>query len=303
MRNPRFPTVVIGTSFDDASVVALARARAIAEMMGARLVIVHVLPPRTNRLEKGAEASPARGDNLVMKTAQKALAWCSRLLDGSGVRSAIIIKRGSVAAGVLGVARELDSELIVIGDPREPRIMRFVDASNAAQIMEQALRPVLLARTPRKTRAIVATTNFIDDSFPALSRAAWLGAQTSAPVTFLHNVDAQDTTDAAVFFAAPFPVPETAVAPDVEDRRTRLEVLARAMGSNISSTVSERAQATDAILDLARDRDADIIVVGTKTVRRSPERECPRTAIAVACGASASVLTVPMVERRAANWS
>lgn len=148
--------------------------------------------------------------------------------------------------------------------------------------------------------AIVAATDFSDWRFPALAQAAALGGQLNAPLTFVHNVDPLASLIGGSIAGGPAMV-LGASAHDAEQRRAKhLRYVASTLGQDIDTVVVSREAASDAILDVARGCDADMVVLGAHPRRGLRGFARRGTAEIVAAGARRSVLAVPMPDAVAA---
>lgn len=308
--NQRLPetsraTILVATSFDDASDVALRRAHALATLRGARLVVVHVAPARSwiDLLFFPHKAADGAVDPVPRSALEAAHVWCAELLGPAPEHVRVVLKRGRVAASILEVADEVHASLIVLGDAPRSSARLFGGGSVLAALIHGAPCPVLVARPERPSNEILGATNFADTDYPALCEAARLGVRLGAHVTFMHNVDVGDYMAMASVFGMPLQTAGVPRDPDRDRRRDDLAEVAEHMGCDIESVVMMRGRAADAILDVARSRDADLVVVGKRRRRRATDWVSADTAVKVARDARRSVLCVPLHEREPSGWA
>lgn len=299
------PSVLVATALDEASEIALRRGDALARLLDAELVVLHVVKPTVWFRPLFPNAHGGEGDALgqqVVLASQATRAWTQRVL-GAGAAAGIVVHSGAVIASILEVARTCRASVVVLGDTPGQSSWFSRSSGVLAGLIQDASVPVLVARPERAGHEIVAATNFADTRYPALCQAARLGARLGAHVTFVHNADRSDYVAAASFFGIAVPAVVAPLEPDLDRRRIELEEIAHFIGSNIDTVVASRADTADAILDVARARDADLVVVGARRRRTLRERATLGTAATVARRAVRSVLSVPLREGVISGWS
>lgn len=110
--------VALATSFDDASIAAAKRARAIADAAGAELLLLHSIGPG---VQTGASygLTPPGGPHLTQEAG-----WLERAVDEKmrefnavhmGGRARIVVGKGHMAEEVARLAREAHADLVVTG--------------------------------------------------------------------------------------------------------------------------------------------------------------------------------------------
>lgn len=305
-RPPPSPSVLVATAFDAASEVALRRGQALARILQARLVVLHVIPSPSfiNMLFPQKHALDALAMEAMASTATEAArAWCEEVLGADAEAPTIVFERGRVAGSILKAARDAQASMIVLGDSPGVGSALFGGGGIAAAVIHRAPIPVLVARPERPGNEIVAATNFADGKYPALNQAVRLGVRLGAHVTFVHNVDAGDHVAAASFFGFPFPTTVLPREPDLGRRAQELAEVARFIGTDIETVVVTKARTADAILEVARGRDADLVVVGTRRRHGVVDMGSLGTAATVAQEARRSVLTVPLRAREPSGWA
>jgi len=261
------PTVLAVTFLDGASVVALVRAAELARALDAELVVLYAITT-----DWASDLGALMSAQILGAARTIARAWCEDVLGDWRPSPSVVVGHGDVLETVGRVADDCDAGLIVLGDHAHPGAVDFDGAATAVTFVRQAGRPALVARVRGALRGIVAATDFSDESFPALRHAARLGAKTHVPITFLHNTQTTHPDGRARY----------------EDDLRRL---AGIVGLDAESVVTERPDHADAIVGVASERHADLIIVGARLRDRTKPLG---TATRVARNAPQSVLVVPL---------
>lgn len=164
--------VVVGVGLDTRSAHALLRADEAARALSAELLVVHVVPARwtVRPLVWEADWSAAAP---WMTTADRARRWCEAILARELSPRALVFAQGPVGAAMMDTIERTDADLAVLGA-----------GSLARHVARRAVRPLLVARAPRRAPRILAFTDFSDPHFPVLRRAAELGRGRFAEITF-----------------------------------------------------------------------------------------------------------------------
>jgi nucleotide-binding universal stress UspA family protein len=138
----RIKTIVIGTDFSDVAGQALNTAAALAQVHGARLVVVHVCELRVDFGSPGVDAPDA--EDRLAAAAEVALATAVRhCAPARGVETEVVVRRGAPWDKIHNVAIDVGADLIVIGAKGQRRMAR-VFGSVAERLVRTATRPVLI---------------------------------------------------------------------------------------------------------------------------------------------------------------
>jgi len=295
--------VLVAVANDATSGNALQRGDVLARALGAELYVLHVLPPRRwlhGIVGRGRRGAAAERSEEMLAAGDATLRFCELMLARPFSPQRILTRRGDVAETVEEVAQQLDAALLALGGSAGAGSGRRGSRGTVAKILRRSTRPVLVARASTRSDAIVAATDFSDWSFPALTRAAEIGGRLQAPLTFVHNVDPLAALIAGSAFGAPAMVLGASLHDAERRREEHLRYVASTLGRHIDTVVTCRKEASDAILDVARERDADMIVVGAHRRRGLRDLAGRGTAETVAAAARRSVLAVPMAPAEAA---
>jgi nucleotide-binding universal stress UspA family protein len=245
--------IVVGTDFSHPAATALGWASAIARAHGASLLLVH--------------AYAQQDHGLSQQETRAALAGLAAVEAGHGLQVHVELREGAAAEVVAAVARESGADLLVIGSRGRNPVTRLLLGSVADAILKQVALPTLVVHPADSARAPRASNLLVGMDFsPEADRAAAFATRLAAPgpasvVGLLH----------AQAISAPFVGVEVPAVPIVEpgegDAMAR-EGLQRRVASLGGDGVRVEGLTcpgapTEALRDIAQDRDADLIVVGT----------------------------------------
>lgn len=272
MTNPLVNRILFATDFSECAGRAQAYAVFLAQAYQAKLEILHVLEFQpgmdpdydVNRmyLEQLRKQAVQQLDELVNLPALAALSAQSRITPGMPSQQ---IKK---------MAKERDTDLVVLGTHGWTGLEHVLLGSTAERVVRDAPCPMLTVRLPRARGAprepptgmgpvavqrLLVPVDFSDCSLEALEYAVQVGKQFKAVVTILHVLE-------PVSYGLDFTLRHAG-----EDRQVRnrvescLSEFARLLVSQGLTTQHEVRGGTprDSILDCARERESDLIVMGT----------------------------------------
>lgn len=268
----RRPIVLVATCMDRASATALERGASLATTVGAELRLVHVAAHRV-------PSHPERTFRVAERTRsyKRAIREWARFETGLEISERKIhIRYGKVPTNVNAVSRAVGAELLIVGgrsDHGSPETGRKVRA-----MIQRMSCPILLASPPKDGDILVAT-DLEDPSIPVVCAAVDFGRSVGRKVSLVHNVR---VGSASVRVVLPRMISEQLVLGPL----ARLDGLVRGAPVLEDATVTCRHSTAAAVLELARAREADLLVVGAK-------EELGGTARDVLDNAVRSVLVVP----------
>jgi nucleotide-binding universal stress UspA family protein len=146
-------TILYPTDFSPPSAYAFPLACALARDYGARLVVVHVIPPPRPTY---SEFAPLEPDPNELAAEARAKLSELRPLDAS-VRVEYQVWEGAPAVEIMNVARQSHADLIVMGTHGRTGLGRLLLGSVAEEILRRAPCPVLTLKTPLPETAPAAT--------------------------------------------------------------------------------------------------------------------------------------------------
>ena len=197
--------------------------------------------------------------------ARHARALCERTLGERLPCPQLAARLGNFTDQVVLRAAELQADLITIS-PNRRQLVETVQT-----IVRATNRAILVPRRAGSFVKLLAATDLEEPNTPLLQSAAQLGRRLDASVVALHGV----------------PAGRGAGAPSLEQRLLMLERATRRLGGHIESLVLRTNDPAREILQQSRQRNADLILVGTR-------RRALGTAAWVVQNARRTVLVAPL---------
>jgi nucleotide-binding universal stress UspA family protein len=239
-------------------VQALQRAYELANRWHGTLYVLHVAPPGAQPRASGEH--PAETEQAIAQAVlRRVRRFCDRGLSEVLPRDHMLVRQGEFTEVVARTAHELDATLVIVPGAEQPGMA-------VATIAREARVPVLVARKSAPGGGIVAATDLGDPGCDELRHAAALAAQTPGKLAFVHNVKPVVQAATTVLGHCLCTVIEPS-AQCLAQCRERLQALAELFGVRADALVMSRPSAEDAILEVAREKGADLIVVGARRQR------------------------------------
>jgi nucleotide-binding universal stress UspA family protein len=143
-------TILHPTDFSEASQQALGLACAVARQEGARLVVLHVVPPEIAWEGDVSELPRTRRYEQDLRSYREEMKGeLERLpLPGLPVRAERRLGEGNAAAAILEAAREVSCDLIVMGTHGRTAEARRLMGGVAEEVAHKAACPVVTVRVP-----------------------------------------------------------------------------------------------------------------------------------------------------------
>jgi nucleotide-binding universal stress UspA family protein len=292
-----FRRVFVAIDFSPGSDEALRSAHERAASTGAQLAVCHIVPNelRSNLLFPQISRIAALKFPLeVTHIGEAAFARVMEITGRSIGEFELIIDDGTPQAVILTKAEEWQADLIIVGSHGQTSAAAALLGSVTDSVIRHAHCPVLIVRPGERTRRIVAGTDFSDPSLPAVKAAADEANRVGGELTVVHSLNlvwAPAAYPAMAFGGAPFNISA--------DQIKELEVIATQQLEeslkqlNVSAeTLVTTGPAGTALIEVASERKAETVVVGT--VGRTGLRRALLGSVAetVAKGAACSVLIV-----------
>jgi nucleotide-binding universal stress UspA family protein len=234
--------------------------------LGAELHVLRILRPPSSDSSAWRE-SAARARRLCA-TIRHARALC----DAWSTESGLCVRVGDFVEEVARRASELGADVIAVS-PSRKRLEATV-----RELAQQTGCAILVPRNCRTFSTLLAATDLEEPNTPLLRVAAELGRGLDATVVALHGVLDEAHRKPS--------------APSLEQSLLMLERATRNIGGRFESVVSRAREPARGILEHARRRNVDIIVVGARP--RGSSRSSPGTAWRVVRRARRSVLVAPL---------
>jgi nucleotide-binding universal stress UspA family protein len=248
-----FRTVLFAADFSENSRAAFRMACSLAVENKTRLIVLHVVEPGSSFLAAGA------GEDHHQAALRK---MGEIYTPGHPIDVEYWTREGSPSAEILHIARELGSDLIVVGTHGRTGLRRLLAGSVATRVLHGTHCPVLALRShdgPQPAgdvQIILHPTDFSDASDAALSVARWLARDLGARLVVLHVIPIEVVMDGSIVAES-----NTAVYRDALERiRERLD------GPDLKYPVETRVSrgfAADEIIREASKIGCDLIVMGT----------------------------------------
>jgi nucleotide-binding universal stress UspA family protein len=255
-----FSNILFPTDFSDASTAALPYARAFAEIYGSRILVTHAvtphppifLPMEPVPLEMDGEWYDAQG-RIKQFLADESL---------KGVTREGVTRRGELWYVLDDVIRRNSVDLIILGSHGRHGLKKLVLGSDAEQIFRRSTCPVLTIGPKVLSREeisdfqnIIFATDFSAGSLHALPYALSLAEESQGQLILLHAIPLvplqhQDSVAASAHTRLEALVPREATDRCKPECMVRFEFPA------------------ESILTLAREQNADLIVMGVH--KRAP---------------------------------
>jgi nucleotide-binding universal stress UspA family protein len=126
---------------------------------GTRLLALHVVPSFGLGMTAAADAEIRGSVDRMLETTRQVLAGVGREVDA-------VVKVGRPASTIVDVSREVEADVVVLGSRGHGAVSSAVLGSVAAEVVDYAPCPVLVARNDRMTSVVLA-----HDGSPAASQA------------------------------------------------------------------------------------------------------------------------------------
>jgi nucleotide-binding universal stress UspA family protein len=280
--------VLVGTDLSSASEEALRQGARLATELASTLFVCHVVPeliPDGSVFTEFRRANVNAADSLVATARAAVEQQVHTVLSADTAPAETILESGTPHVGLLTQAARTGAGVVVVAP-----------GSVAIEVVRHASTAVLIARqSPRGP--VVGASDFSDSSLPALHTAAAEARRRRAPLHLLHAFDiGLFSLGHGPAAAMPYLADSSTIALEGLDD---LRVLAKdRLGQTLreadlpGDTAVVAGFATDVIVEYARSRNAELIVVGTHGRSGLARVTLGSTAAAVIESAPCAVLVV-----------
>ena len=270
--------ILCPVDLSDCSRAALQHALALARWYEAKVTVLHVFRPvpvvdtAAAALGAGLYAPPIALPEVDCAAIERRVAEFVTSTPGAGGVTVHVCEGTNIREEILRQADEGGADLLVVGSHGLTGVTRLVLGSTAENVLRHALMPVLIVPAhagPARAAGIpftriVCAVDFEADSYRALRYAFDLAQESDAQLTLLHAVEMPAVHVGAEDLTYDLESARQAV---IRNARERLEALvpeaARAY-CTVHAEVAE-GQAHHAILRLAADAGADLIIMGVRS--------------------------------------
>ena len=142
-------TILVPVDFDAPSEAALDTAIRFAKNLGAKITLLHVEPFRLGDVPEGVFYEGPNASSRARATALVELGKLAERKATSGVAIGVELREGIAYDEILGAARQLNAELIVMGTHGRSGIARGLLGSVAEHVLRGSTVPVMTVRAPQ----------------------------------------------------------------------------------------------------------------------------------------------------------
>jgi len=253
--------ILFATDFSPAADAAAPIAIEIAQRYGAKVYGVHV-----NRFDDYTAAAPNDWAAMAEAAEKETKEDAGRLNEQlQCIEHEVVLGEGNIWEVVSGLIKEKEIDLVVLGTRGRTGLGRAILGSVAEQILRQSPCPVLTVGPHvnlwsdeyAKMREILYATDLTADSPTAAPYAISLALENQAHLVLLHVIEdgkAGDLVDS----------PEVV---DVKERKLQQLVTEQAGLWCDPTYIVEQGPAAEKILDVAKRRHTDLIVMGARPAK------------------------------------
>jgi len=151
-----FKSIIVPVDVADLHVAQLAIESAVklADPVGARLTLIHVVPIMPLMM---LDTVPVSFEGEVAEKAKSTLADLGRAIDLPGGTVSTVVRIGGVYHEVLAIAEEQGADLVVVGS-HQPSVASFLLGSNACAIVRHASCSIMVVREEKPAAKAVAAS-------------------------------------------------------------------------------------------------------------------------------------------------
>jgi nucleotide-binding universal stress UspA family protein len=276
-----FEHILVPTDFSDVSLRALEYAQTLAKQGNSELLLTHVNPP----IDLITPPEAAWMDNLEAQSmGEQELEQRSAALRSEGYRARALSLTGPLSSELLSAIKQYNVDLIVLGTHGKKGLERFLLGSDAEALLRHAHCPVIsigpgvssLEGKTWKIREVLCATTLQPRSAEVVAYAHQLAVQQGAELVLLHMKEAAEEEVDWISFEDAF----RSYAPEGPGESSWLRMRLASTGPGVN------------IVDLAKQRGSDLIVMGARPATSMATHLAPGIAARVLLGAPCPVLTV-----------
>lgn len=190
--------ILLATDFSFESENAFYCAVSLAERLGAKLYLSHILPAEATIA--GGEPLPALSD-AMRNSAEKSMSQLLGAQELEQVPHEVILRSGPTCSALVDIVSDKNIELVVMGTRGHGGFAKLFLGSTAEQVIRHATCPVLTVGPHveftafNRLRHILFATDFSSGSLHALIYAVSLAHQDNADLTLLHVIETASLSD------------------------------------------------------------------------------------------------------------
>lgn len=278
--------ILFATDFSESSDAAASIAIQIAQRFGAKVYGVHV-----NRADDYTGVAPNAWAGMAQAAENESKADAARLDEQlQRIEHEVIIGEGSIWDVISGLIQDKEIDLVVLGTRGRTGLGKALLGSVAEEILHQAPCPVLTVGPHvnlwsdqyAKMQEILYATDLALDSPAAAPYAISLAQENQAHLVLLHVIEDQKANDLV-------DSPEIA---DFKERKLQQLVPEQAELWCEPTFIVELGPAAEKILDVAKRRHTDLIVLGARQAKGLASHLNAGTVHKIVSQATCPVLTI-----------
>ena len=278
--------ILFATDFSPAADLAAPIAIQIAQRYGAKIYGVHV-----NRFEDYTAAAPNAWAAMAEAAEKETKEDAGRLNEQlQSIEHEVVIGEGNIWEVVSDLIKEKEIDLVVLGTRGRTGLGRAILGSVAEQILRQSPCPVLTVGPHLnpwsdeyvKMREIVYATDLATDTPVAAPYAISLAQENQAHLVLLHVIEDTKAGDLV----------DSRGVVDLKERKLQQLVMEQAGLWCDPTYIVEQGPAAEKILDVAKRRHTDLIVMGARPAKGLATHLNMNTVHNVVSQATCPVLTV-----------
>jgi nucleotide-binding universal stress UspA family protein len=140
-------TILVPTDFSEGSLAAMRYAMGLSELLGTRVIFLHVVEPPAYGIELTG-TYPGIAPEVTKKLAEMMHDWVEQVIV-RGARVEWYIETGSAFAEILAAAARYGADLIVLGTHGRTGLSHLLLGSVAARVVQHAPCPVLTVKAAK----------------------------------------------------------------------------------------------------------------------------------------------------------
>jgi len=261
----REPTIIVATDGSPAAARAVALTASLRWPPGTSIHVIRADEPVAVDLDLPRAAYEALHADIRAET-EKHLMVVSRQLAGSGRRVETVAVSGRPASAIVTLAEHTHADLVIVGSRGRGPIASMLLGSVAAEVVDHAPCPVLVARTERVERFLVADDGMLDTSGATRMVTTWPPFQglDARVVSVVPSGDEEVRVGAPQHAAA-----SEAYARSIDEQRSTHQFVAHGTAVRLSDAgVPARSEVrsgdvAEQIITAAIESEADLIVMGS----------------------------------------
>ncbi len=278
--------ILFATDFSPAADLAAPIAIQIAQRYGAKIYGVHV-----NRFEDYTAAAPNAWAAMAEAAEKETKEDAGRLNEQlQSIEHEVVVGEGNIWEVVSDLIKEKEIDLVVLGTRGRTGLGRAILGSVAEQILRQSPCPVLTVGPHLnpwsdeyvKMREIVYATDLATDTPVAAPYAISLAQENQAHLVLLHVIEDTKAGDLV----------DSRGVVDLKERKLQQLVMEQAGLWCDPTYIVEQGPAAEKILDVAKRRHTDLIVMGARPAKGLATHLNMNTVHNVVSQATCPVLTV-----------